>query len=298
MNPSSLMLLIITNLIISMSIFLLITCFVRIILLFSYFLFVSANNGIPLWFRCFKGNNDPDAFKISLINQGISFVHVLFSSKKCNLIFLADRWFNFREIMQHIDSLGHTYCIRTKSNLSVNIHNFSDSDMIAKISDIQPLFSKSLYFDCVTITSFNFPTKLAVSKLDSHKETFFILTNGNTRNAIKHYGYRFGSIEFLFKNAKSNGFYLEATKMRNLHAFSTLFSLVCIAILWLTILGADYSKNKTHFHNRFKIKYSKKNKNANTRVFYLFNTGLFFFNLAFQSTRYVLLKFNFILYDI
>ena len=86
--------------------------------------------------------------------------------------------------------------------------------------------------------------------------------------------------------------------MRNLHAFSTLFTLVCIAILWLTILGADYSKNKSRFHNRFKIYYSKKNKANNKRILSLFNTGLFFFNLAFESTIYVLLKFNFILYDI
>ena len=56
--------------------------------------------GFPLWFRCFKGVDNSEAFKISLINQGISYVHSLFNDKKCNLIFLADRWFNFREIMQ------------------------------------------------------------------------------------------------------------------------------------------------------------------------------------------------------
>ena len=78
------------------------------------------------------------------------------------------------------------------------------SDLIASISDIEPSFSKSIFFDNVSITSFNFPTKLAVSKTDSHNEPFFILTNGNTRHAIKHYGYRFGSIECIFKNQKSN----------------------------------------------------------------------------------------------
>lgn len=254
--------------------------------------------GIPLWFRCFKGVDNPDAFNLSLIKQGISYVHNLFNNKKCNLIFLADRWFNFREIMQHIDSLGDTYCIRTKSNLSIHIHNYEYSDMISTISDIEPFFSKSLYFDNVSITNFKFQTKLAVSKSDSHKEPFFILTNGNTRDAIKHYGYRFGSIEFIFKNQKSNGFYLESTKMRNIQSFTTLFTLVCVAILWLTILGADYSKNKNHFKNCFKFRYSKKNGNGNKRVFSLFNTGLFFFNLAFESTKYIVLKCSFLLYDI
>ena len=141
-----------------------------------------------------------DKFTIFLLSlrigkQGISYVLSLFSDKKCNLIFLADRWFNFREIMQHIDSLGDTYCIRTKSNVSIEIDNYVDSDLIAFISDIEPRLSKSLYFDSVRITSFKFQTKLAVSKTVSHKEPFFILTNGNTRDAIKHYGYRFGSIE-------------------------------------------------------------------------------------------------------
>ena len=190
------------------------------------------NSGIPLCFRCFKGIDDPDAFNLSLIMEGISYVHNLFKDKKCQLIFLA------------------------------------------------------------------FQTKLAISKSDSHKEPFFILTNGNTRDAIKHYGYRFGSIEFIFKNQKSNGFYLECTKMRNIHAFTTLFTLVCVAILWLTILGADYSKNKNHFKNCFKIKYSKKNGSNHKRTFSLFNTGLFFFNLAFESTKYIVLKCNFLLYDI
>lgn len=63
----------------------------------------------------------------------------------------------------------------------------------------------------------------------------------------------FGSIEFIFKNQKSNGFYLESTKMRNIHAFATLFGILCIAILWLTILGCDYSKNKNHFKITLKL---------------------------------------------
>ena len=202
--------------------------------------------------------------------------------------------------MEHIDSFNQTYCIRTKTNVSININDYEYSDMISTISDIEPTFSKSLFFDDVTITSFNFPTKLAVSKIDTHQEPYFILTNGNTRDAIKHYSYRFGSIETTFKNQKSNGFYLESTKMRNLHAFSTLFGLVCFSILWLSILGSDYCKNKSHHKNCFVIRYSKKKTNTskNVRIISLFNTGLYFFNLAFCSPTYVSIKCNFILYDI
>lgn len=164
------------------------------------------NNGIPLWFRCFKGNNDPAAFSLSLIKKAISFTHNLFDGKNCNLIFLADRWFVFRDIMQYIQDLGHVYFIRSKSNLSISINNYQYSDLISSISDIEPFFSKSIFFDSVTITSFSFPSKLAISKTNTHKEPFFILTNGDTRQAIKHYGFRFGSIEFIFKNQKSNRF--------------------------------------------------------------------------------------------
>ena len=200
--------------------------------------------------------------------------------------------------MGFIDSLGDIYCIRARSNISIHIDNFEYSNMISSISDIEPTFSKSLFFDSVQITNNNFPTKLAISKSDSHNEPFFIFTNGNTRQAIKHYGYRFGSIEFIFKNQKSNGFYLESSKMRNLHAFSTLFGLMCVALLWLTILGVDYSKNKNHFPNYLKIRYSKKNGNNFKRTFSLFNTGLLYFNLAFCSSRKATIKCNFILYDI
>ena len=263
--------------------------------------------GIPLWFRCFEGVSDPDAFNLELIKEGILYVHNLFQNKKnLNLIFLADRWFNFKEIMGFIDSLNDTYCIRTKSNVSIHIDNHPDSDMIASISDIEPTLSKSRYFDSVQITSSLFPTKLAVSKLDSHKEPFFILTNGSTREAIKHYGYRFGSIEFIFKNHKSNGFYLESTQTRNIQAFTTLFTLMNVALLWLIIIGANYSKAKSNVPKYFKIRYSKRvstNSNSSktpnyTRLYSIFNTALILFNLVYESPHYYNLKFNFKLYDI
>ena len=147
--------------------------------------------GIPLWFRCFEGIDDPNAFDLNLMKEGILYIHNLFKSKKCNLIFLADRWFNFRELMEYIDNLGDTYYIRTKSNVAIHIDNYEYSDMISSIADIEPYFSMSKYFDSVQITSNKYQTKLAVSKSKSHKEPFFILTNGNTRDAVKIYGYRF-----------------------------------------------------------------------------------------------------------
>ena len=106
------------------------------------------------------------------------------------------------------------------------------------------------------------------------------------------------ALSVFLKIKNLTGFYLEATKMRNIHAFSTLFGLVCIALLWLTILGADYSKNKNHFKHYLKIRYSKKNGSNSKRCFSLFNTGLLYFNLAFCCSKYATIKCNFLLYDI
>ncbi len=74
--------------------------------------------GIPLWFRCFKGNECHEAFQEELIKTGISYVSELFNNN-FDLIFLADRWFNPTGIMEHINSLGHTYVLGLKKNIKV-----------------------------------------------------------------------------------------------------------------------------------------------------------------------------------
>lgn len=255
--------------------------------------------GIPLFFRCFPGNNSPEAFSLSLIKEGISYVHNLFSNKNCKLIFLADRWFNFREILEHINSLGDIYCIRTKTNILIEIDDYEDADLIKFISDIEPIYSKSKYFESVRITEFKYLTKLVISKSKDHKEPFYILTNGNVQDAVKHYGYRFGSIEFIFKNCKSNGFYIEESKVRNITAFTTLFTLVCIAILWLTSIGSIYSHRKSSVPNYLKIRNSKKKGIKNrARIISLFNTGLTIFNILVNSYHNFPLWMTFVIDDV
>jgi len=61
--------------------------------------------GIPLWFRCFKGIHDSDAFSLDLIKSGLSFCSNLFPPDDYHVIFLADRWFPHVEILSHIQSL-------------------------------------------------------------------------------------------------------------------------------------------------------------------------------------------------
>lgn len=58
-----------SNILIAKSISLLTICFAKINLLFFYSLFASANSGIPIWFRCFKGKHNPKAYSFDLIKQ-------------------------------------------------------------------------------------------------------------------------------------------------------------------------------------------------------------------------------------
>lgn len=78
---------------------------------------------IPLWFRCFEGTSDPNAFKQSTLEEGITFVSDLFKDKNYKLIFLGDRWFNSTKLMNFIDSLGHTYVFRLKENFKCFVYD-------------------------------------------------------------------------------------------------------------------------------------------------------------------------------
>lgn len=250
--------------------------------------------GIPLWFRCFKGKHDPEAYKTDLIKEGIQYVHNLFKDKDCELIYLADRWFQNYKLMKYMDEIKVTYCIRIKSNLTFYIYNYGD--IAGNTKGVKAKENEEQYFDRVIITGHRYKTQLAVSKTEGHKEAIYVLTNGKVEDGIKNYSYRFGSIEFVFKNQKSNGFYLESTKMKNLQAFKTLFGIMCIALLWLTILGVDYSNNIENTENNVKIRCYKKDKRE--RLISLFNTGLLYFNLCFNSYRTPKIKCNFILCEI
>ena len=257
--------------------------------------------GIPLWFRCFKDKDDSNAFEEKLLKEGISYVSSLFDSSY-KLIFLADRWFNSTTLLQHIDSLGHTYCIRLKRNIKVFIYDKKEGHKVWKFLDeITPDKYHSKSFNDILLTDNSYKTNIVISKTDGVSEPWIIVTNGSTRRAIKDYGYRFGSIESVFKNQKSNGFYIESVVKADLDYFTSMYTLVCFSTLYLTILGADYSKNSSCYKT-VKItthKYFIENGiRVKKRVMSLFNTGLTLFHLAFNSSRYIRLPFSFTLYDI
>ena len=108
-----------------------------------------------------------------------------------------------------------------------------------------------------------FPTNIVVSNYSNTDEPWYLLTNDDTSRAVRNYSYRFGSIECIFKSQKSNGFRLESTNTQKIEHFISLFTVMCVALLWLTIIGADYVRNKHHYH--IKIRDTHKHRN---RLYY------------------------------
>lgn len=253
--------------------------------------------GIPLWFRCFKGNNDPNAFAEDTLKEGITYVSSLFPDDY-DLIFLADRWFNSTSLLAHIASLGHTFVIRAKGNIKVLVYDKKEGFKIWKnLNDLFAYEYHSNFFNDVEITEARFHVNVTISKKKGVKEPWIILTNASVDKAIKDYSYRFGGIESLFKNQKSNGFYMENVCNASIEYFTCMYTLVCFSTLFLTILGTDYTKN-SNCYKKVKIETHTKINGIKTRVMSLFNVGLTLFHIAYNSKVYIRIPFNFILYDV
>ncbi len=255
--------------------------------------------GIPLWFRCFEGNDCPKAFEEDLLKKGISYVSKLFSKDDFELIFLADRWFNSTSLMQHIASLGHTYVIRIKRNVKLLLFDKKEGHDICKwFDDLYAYEYHAHYLFDIPITEKRYHVNIAISQKHDVEEPWLIVTNGDPKRAIKDYGYRYGGIETVFKNQKSNGFYLESTVNASLKYFETEYMIACFGVLYLTILGAEFTKN-TRCYKNVKITTHKNTKNGKPiRILSLFNTGLTLFKRAFNSSVYIRIPFRLILYDV
>ena len=75
-----------------------------------------------------------------------------------------------------------------------------------------------------------------------------------------------------------------------------MFGITCIAILWLTILGADYVKNKSRNNTNIKVYDVKIVNGKPVRMMSLFNIGKKIFQTLYNTYSKYKLKFNFILY--
>ena len=120
-----------------------------------------------------------------------------------DLIFLADRWFNSTLLLNHIDFLGRTYVVRLKGNIRYYGYDKKEGHKIWTTTiNLYAYENKSAFYNDIEITNNQFKTNITVSKKKGVKEPWIIATNGDTKRAIKDYGYRFGGIETVFKKAK------------------------------------------------------------------------------------------------
>ena len=156
----------------------------------------------------------------------------------------------------------------------------------------------SILYDDILLTDAKFKCNIVCSKRKGTDDPWILATNGNHRQTIIDYGYRFGGIETIFKNQKSNGFYIENIVNATEKAYQTMYALVCTAILFPIILGIEYSKN-SKCYRKVKIETHKTNKNkGRIRIMSLFNTDLTLFKRAINSMIYIRIPIRFILYDI
>ena len=172
--------------------------------------------GVPIYFKVFNGSDKPyhgEAFKSKNIKNGILYCHNLIKSiiPDANIIFLADRWFgNLFPLMNYIKSLGDTFVFRCKQNLKVFYQKYPETHKVwMPISKLPHLVHASKLYTNLEFTKKKYIFNLAYCKNKDHKESWLLITNGNPKLAKIYYGYRFDSIEFLFKSQKTNGFYLE-----------------------------------------------------------------------------------------
>ncbi len=271
------------------------------------------NQGIPIWFSTEKTKNNchheieknsrKKVFSEKFLMNAIDDVISLLSPLDTKIIFLADRWFFNLKILNHIKSKNHFFCFRVKANSSVKVFVFDKKEghkIYKHISDLKSTKYHSVYFVNLKFGSMKFKSNLAISRSianDENEEDWYIITNLKPNLAIKTYSKRFGSIEMFFKSQKTNGFYLESTKTKNLHAFENLFGLTCLAALWLNIIAVDYIKNNKHLKKKVSIRYNKKSSNGKlVRILSTFKLGLTLFNKVFNSFIDYNLKFNFKLY--
>lgn len=268
---------------------------------------------IPLWFRSFDGgHSSSEAFKEKLITDGIKYVSDLFKDSNYNLIFLADRWFTSPSLLDYIHSLGHTYVIRVRSDHFVFYFDNKENRYIrSKISNLFHYIYKATYYEAVLYTKRQLKTSLVFSatssisikeKTESGKveEPWILLTNGDVKRAVKDYHYRFGAIEFLFKDQKSNGFDLQKsnTSKRSLQSYSMMYTCMCISILFLSCVGTYYTRHKGKYYKDVKIRYFSIVKGKHRRRMSIFQVGYTLFKLARDSLRYIKIPFNFVLTDV
>ena len=168
------------------------------------------------------------------------------------------------KIMKHISDLGHNFCIRAKDNSNSRFlmyDKLEKHEIYKRFTDLPIQKHHALYYKDIPFGSFQFKCNLSIAQGKLSDDPWFILSNIEPNKALREYAHRFGAIECLFKNQKSNGFYLESTVNATQKYFESMYTIACFSTLFLVIFEDDYTKNSKCYKN-IKLTTHKKFKNG------------------------------------
>jgi transposase len=187
---------------------------------------------VPLYFsmRSYpkrKGQSDQKKMERAFLRE---LRHVL--SKKYTYTIVADRGFGNDRFAQLCVEFGFDYVLRVRDNLNLTIkdNRFNLKDFLGQNKS----FTAQV---CAWNREVNFEVKT-----QNNATWFSSLSLDENFSAI--YQKRFG-IEKCFQDQKSSGFNIEKTKIRKYDRFKRLYFTMCLAQLFIVILG-EYLTNKNH----------------------------------------------------
>ena len=192
--------------------------------------------------------------------------------------------------------LNYSFNKSNMSNLDKENFNTFNENIFSDEVDLSKYKFHSAHYNEIELTKNKYTTNIVISDSISTDTPWILATSGDYNRAIKDYSYRFGGVETIFKNQKSNGFYIEDTVNCSLKYFQSMYCFSCIGVLLLTIIGDNFAKN-TRTYRKLKITTHTKSNGKKSRIISLFNIGLILFHRAFMSLKYVKIDFRFILYD-
>lgn len=196
---------------------------------------------VPLYFsmRAYpkrKGQHDQKKLEASFIR---ALRHLL--PKKYAYVIVSDRGFGNDRFAQLCLDRGFDYVLRINENLNIRV-----GDKVCNLSDFEGGNTK------FTAYVFRWGKEVHFEIHTEKESTWFLMLSKSEISGKETYEKRF-SIEKCFQDQKSSGFNIEKCKIRKYDRFKRLYFSVCLAQLFMVMLG-EYIENEQHpFKKKFPI---------------------------------------------
>lgn len=159
------------------------------------------------------------------------------ATRRHRVVLLADRGFADTELMRLCQRLKWGYRIRIKSTFLVERRG---RQPVAVEQLLPKRLGQAVFFHAVHLTAERLgPVHLALARPDNDDDPWLMVSSELTGlQTFAEYGLRF-DIEEEFLDDKSNGFQLEASKLRCAHKIERLFFGIAVATLYLVVQGSE-----------------------------------------------------------